>query len=144
MPMNRKNYPKNWEEISAKVRERAGDHCETCGVENGKLIQRWKTNPARYRYLLDLPADLQEEALKMRRGTNARGWWNPIKVILTVAHLDHDETNPHPDPKRLRALCQRCHLTYDREDNLRRRQMREMREKAEEVGQELLDLDAPE
>ncbi len=35
------------------------------------------------------------------------------KVVLTVAHLDHDpETNEH-DPERLAHLCQRCHLLYD-------------------------------
>lgn len=33
------------------------------------------------------------------------------KVVLTVAHMDHDET--HMDPKRCRALCQRCHLNWD-------------------------------
>jgi 5-methylcytosine-specific restriction endonuclease McrA len=33
------------------------------------------------------------------------------KVILTVAHLDHDTT--HNTDDNLKALCQRCHLTYD-------------------------------
>lgn len=32
-------------------------------------------------------------------------------VVLTVSHLDHDTTNN--DPANLRAMCQRCHLTYD-------------------------------
>ena len=32
-------------------------------------------------------------------------------VVLTIAHLDH---NPESDDvSRLRAWCQRCHLTYD-------------------------------
>ena len=33
------------------------------------------------------------------------------RVVLTVAHLDHDTGNN--DPGNLRAMCQRCHLTYD-------------------------------
>jgi len=33
------------------------------------------------------------------------------KVILTIAHLDHNTT--HNDVENLRALCQKCHLTYD-------------------------------
>lgn len=33
------------------------------------------------------------------------------RVVLTIAHMDHDET--HADPERCRALCQRCHLTWD-------------------------------
>jgi len=35
------------------------------------------------------------------------------KVVLTVAHLDHTPENCDPD--NLRAMCQRCHLSYDRE-----------------------------
>lgn len=33
------------------------------------------------------------------------------KVILTIAHMDHDES--HADPARCRALCQRCHNRWD-------------------------------
>lgn len=32
-------------------------------------------------------------------------------VVLTIAHLTHDETCD--DPEQLRAWCQRCHNTYD-------------------------------
>lgn len=33
------------------------------------------------------------------------------KVVLTIAHLDN--VPEHCDPSNLRALCQKCHLTYD-------------------------------
>jgi len=33
------------------------------------------------------------------------------KVVLTVAHLDHQPENC--DPENLRAWCQRCHNAYD-------------------------------
>ena len=33
------------------------------------------------------------------------------KVVLTIAHLDHNPTNN--DPSNLRAWCQKCHNTYD-------------------------------
>lgn len=36
------------------------------------------------------------------------GW-----CVLTVAHLDHTPENVEPD--NLRAMCQRCHLSYDRD-----------------------------
>lgn len=39
---------------------------------------------------------------------------NPVtgsKVVLTIAHLDHNTTNNSPE--NLRALCQLCHLRYD-------------------------------
>ena len=33
------------------------------------------------------------------------------KVVLTIAHMDWDES--HADPERCRALCQRCHNMWD-------------------------------
>ena len=77
-------YPKNWKEIREKILKRAGNKCEFCGVENYSL---------RYRVS-------EKDGLEI-----------PIKVVLTIAHLDHDPT--HNDPENLRALCQRCHNRYD-------------------------------
>jgi len=39
------------------------------------------------------------------------------RVVLTIAHMDHDET--HMDPERCRALCQRCHLSWDAQHHAR-------------------------
>ena len=41
------------------------------------------------------------------------------RVVLTVAHLDH--TPEHCEPHNLKAMCQRCHLTYDAEHHARTR-----------------------
>ncbi|HWK58717.1 MAG TPA: hypothetical protein VNQ80_15345 [Parapedobacter sp.] len=38
---------------------------------------------------------------------------NGTKVVLTIAHLDHDKSNADVLDDRLRALCQACHLKYD-------------------------------
>jgi 5-methylcytosine-specific restriction endonuclease McrA len=38
---------------------------------------------------------------------------NGTKVVLTVAHLDHDSSNHDVQDDRLAALCQACHLKYD-------------------------------
>lgn len=38
---------------------------------------------------------------------------NGSKVVLTIAHLDHTPENC--DPSNLRALCQKCHNSYDAE-----------------------------
>jgi hypothetical protein len=81
--MDRNKYPKNWTEISHRIRfERAGGRCE---------------GSPRYpdcRAVHDQPHPVT--------GSH---------VVLTTAHLDHDTTNN--DPANLRALCQRCHLTHD-------------------------------
>ena len=42
------------------------------------------------------------------------------KVVLTVAHLDHDPRNN--DPSNLAALCQRDHLRYDAEHHKKTRE----------------------
>lgn len=36
-----------------------------------------------------------------------------VKIILTIAHLDHTPENCNPN--NLRALCQKCHNAYDAE-----------------------------
>jgi len=40
-------------------------------------------------------------------------------VNLSVAHLNQDTTDNRPE--NLKALCQRCHLNYDRSSNKKRR-----------------------
>lgn len=60
------------------------------------------------------------------------------KVVLTVAHLDHQPENN--DPANLRAMCQRCHNAYDaphRQANARARRERERRRDADHVQGEL-------
>lgn len=38
------------------------------------------------------------------------------RIVLTIAHLDHTPENC--EFSNLRALCQKCHLDYDRERHL--------------------------
>lgn len=56
------------------------------------------------------------------------------KVILTIAHMDHDES--HADPYRCRALCQRCHNQWD----AKQRRFNAERSRARKVGQSEMDL----
>ena len=84
-------YPKNWRAISAAIRARSGGRCE-CNGECG--LHRTTPGPRR---------------CEERQGERAR--WARGKVVLTVAHLDHDPANC--DPANLRAFCNRCHLRYD-------------------------------
>lgn len=46
---------------------------------------------------------------------------NGKRVVLTVAHLDHDETNWEVRDDRLKALCQSCHFRLDRKNNYHRK-----------------------
>lgn len=89
LPENRARYPKDWKEIRKRILERARHCCEgvpghPCGVANYAVVERW---------------------------TNQRGDRKKVKIILTIAHLDHTPENSNPE--NLRALCQRCHNRYD-------------------------------
>ena len=44
-----------------------------------------------------------------------------VRIVLTIAHLDHQPENC--DPSNLRALCQKCHNAYDAEHRAETRKM---------------------
>lgn len=81
-PENRARYPKDWPQISAARRLLAGNCCEGSPAFPACRAENGRPHPE----------------------TGAR-------VILTVAHLDHQPENVAPE--NLRAWCQRCHNTYD-------------------------------
>lgn len=90
-PENLARYPSDWKAISLRIRtERAAGRCECLG-ECGR-----GTHTGRCPNL---------------NGGQAYGTGS--KVVLTVAHLDHTPENV--DDSNLRAMCQGCHLHYDRD-----------------------------
>jgi hypothetical protein len=93
MPIRRENrsrYPADWADISTEVKERAGWRCE-CTGECGRGTHSGRC--------------------PNRHGAPAYGTGST--VILTTAHLDHTPENC--DRTNLRAMCQGCHLHYDRD-----------------------------
>lgn len=95
-PENRDRYPTNWPAISRRIKELADWACECdgrCGWRNCASIEN---------------TSIQCKA--------TQGEPHPITgttVVLTVAHLDH--TPEHCDDDNLMAMCQGCHLSYDRQ-----------------------------
>ncbi len=113
MPMRHEDYPDNWKEISRAVREKARGRCMWCGATNGQSHPR----------------------------TGSR-------VVLTVAHLGaplpdsrypwgnaHDKHDVRPC--NLAALCQACHLGYDRDDHAKNAAETRRRRKVE-AGQQAI------
>jgi len=96
-PENAKRYPKDWKRISTEIRERSGGRCE-CEGECG--LHRTHPGPRR---------------CVERNGEFAK--WANGKVVLTVAHLNHQPEDCRP--QNLKAMCQRCHLRYDQEHHQR-------------------------
>lgn len=133
---NRDRYPDNWKAISARVRLEAHDKCEWCGVENGRMIRRGVSadGVALYRYA---DQTCYEDGYDAKTGDpipdtgeDTCDWRDPVKVVLTVAHLDHRPENCARD--NLRALCQRCHNAYDAP--MRARGIAERKKAARAVG----------
>ena len=75
-------YPADWKAISLRIRTRANWTCEGSPAYPDCRAKNAAPHPV----------------------TGSR-------VVLTVAHLDHQPENCADE--NLRAMCQRCHLTYD-------------------------------
>lgn len=82
-PENRARYPKDWKAISDRIRTEAEWRCEGSPAYPDCRAAHGEPHPV----------------------TGSR-------VVLTVAHLDHQPENC--ERENLRAWCQRCHNTYDR------------------------------
>lgn len=90
----------------------AADKCEACGVMNGETIQRAKDGSVwRYVNAPWLCFHISPGGYHFRADVIGCGWLPPIKVILTVAHLNHDPTDNRME--NLRHWCQKCHNSYD-------------------------------
>lgn len=108
-PENRGRYPANWREIRERIRARAGDKCEQCGVPNGATIYRESSgewHPCAPDGSKGLQPVLSFSAVR------AMGF-KVVTVVCTTAHLDHTPENCTDE--NLRFWCQRCHLRYDAE-----------------------------
>lgn len=122
MPIDYSRYPSNWKSaIVPRILERSGFRCENCGIENGSeatSVALRVQDGGRYkvkRFWLSNDSDV----IRMKP-FSLPGQTKLVKVVLTVAHLDHDETNHDVKDDRLRAWCQYCHLNYDASEKYRR------------------------
>lgn len=129
-PENQHRYPANWPQIRAAMMLRAGNRCEhrdaaghRCKAVH-KALGYWRQGdlwrlPVGMEHLQrriwiwePLPHALRESGVdKPMTIASAEGPLKIIRIVLTIAHLDHEPENCEPD--NLRAWCQRHHLAYD-------------------------------
>ena len=130
MPCDYSKYPTNWKtEIRPNILKRAKNCCEWCGVPNKKSIFRGFINlytEGKKTEKLEVYQDIEgniynaansefikcdcyESIYPLSGNENQKA----ILVILTIAHLDHNITNN--DYSNLKAGCQKCHITHDKE-----------------------------
>lgn len=153
-PENRARYPKDWLQIRARILARADNRCECtgqcgdrettdvhryssnrvrvfsngaerhrCGAPNGVYIARCTIDPTKY-----VTAEDVENGATAEHDTYAA---IAHRVVLTVAHLDHTPENCADD--NLIAMCQRCHLLYDKDEHAEN--ARETRRSRKAVGE---------
>lgn len=98
----------HWQAIRRRIHERAGGKCENCAKPDRASIL-----VTRGGYWRDTSG-----AKPVWRGDNGdqarppHAWVQyTIRVVLMVAHLDHDPENN--SEANLRLLCQHCHLKHD-------------------------------
>lgn len=106
----RHRYPANWAEIRAAILERAGDRCEC----DGRCESPHCTASPVVRIGRERVERIDRDGLTRCRAVNREPHPSTgSRVVLTIAHLDHTPENCDPD--NLRAMCQACHLSYDRD-----------------------------
>ena len=115
MPIDYKKYPPNWlTEIRPRIMKRANNTCEFegCDFRHGEMV--WSVKPKTE------PIYWVREIIGLIPFMN---WYKTkkVKIVITIAHLDHDESNHNVKDDRLKAACQLCHLRYDAKEKSKRR-----------------------
>ena len=128
MPINYSDYPSNWKDIRKDILERANHCCEWCGVKN--YTYGYRNLDGEFVSEYTVGENIYDDA-----------WWESqfgddqepkrIRIILTVAHLgipkfpcDTGDKNDKMDCRynNLVALCQKCHLNFDKKQHIENRQ----------------------
>lgn len=110
MPCDYKNYAPDWKQIRAAILERSQQKCERCGVPNGAFIFRSVDFSSWY----DAEQDAcftYPEGLKIERGFDSDLQAKGVKIVLTIAHANHDIQDNRDS--NIFSWCQICHLRHD-------------------------------
>jgi hypothetical protein len=108
-----------WAATRARILKRAKNRCEQCRKRNGTRVFTYTCQAAGRRRMFWLSQ--RSRIWRDERGrpaaasivyAMAKGLPRKIRVVLTVAHLNHVAGEDRDE--NLKALCQWCHLNYDK------------------------------
>ena len=101
MPMDRKLYPEDWDDIASGIKAEVNWCCEFCG----RACPRPGESPQDFMSRICTTCDLATcpVVAEYRK--------SPRRYLLTVAHLNHIPADC--DRANLKALCSPCHCRYD-------------------------------
>ena len=145
MPMNLRDYPANWREISRTIRfARAQGQCEAvcadgvrCGAVHGQWIHRLQRDQEETTTCDRIDVDCAGCNFGESKARRPCIWRPAVQVLLTTAHTC-DCTPLCGTEDHLRALCQLHHLRLDAAlhgRNARRTRAGKARAAAAEAGQ---------
>jgi hypothetical protein len=143
MPWERSKYPPDWKAIRERIRARAGDRCEWCGIANHSQFFRDEKGQRH----TTIEIDISDDDTPRMMTTLAEGYtpgdmiddYKVVRVVCTTAHLGTDYPDGRPGNKHDKAdcrdenlafLCQRCHLNYDRAEHIENRRKNLLARKA--------------
>ena len=109
MPIDYTKYSKEWfTKIIPSILKRANYVCEHCGLSNGS--RGYRDEQKKF-----VECDDFMETWATKQGKRV------FRIVLTIAHLNHDVADNREE--NLKALCQKCHLDYDREHHIMSRKI---------------------
>lgn len=134
MPIDYSKYPGWWKQFSEWVRfERADNKCEQCQAPNGETVSRGYIAAGIPFWAKDGSVFNAHNGERLNVGFSVHEirFDRYTKIVLTVAHLDHEggicDCKARTGRKCARAdhclaLCQRCHLLMDLPHHIAKRQ----------------------
>lgn len=129
-PELRKFYGREWRTVTRpRILARAGNKCEQCGKPNRRRVWVYKPFYKHDQYWSRVKGDGQRWTYCSLGGRGnfrlfGKHWKDArqIRVVLTIAHLNHTPGDDRDD--NLKALCQWCHLNYDKQHHAETRATR--------------------
>lgn len=134
MPIDYSQYPPDWKDITARIRKREHDACKWCGAPNGKQVWRLREEWLSIERLTPLEWAPKRAILG---GAGESYLYHLVKIVLTVAHLNHDITDNRDE--NLAALCQYHHLWHDRHHHAKNAKATRRRKKIKAGQMELAE-----
>jgi predicted patatin/cPLA2 family phospholipase len=112
---NKQNYPENWtDEIRPKILKRDNFKCQKCQIKHRSIG-----------YYNDKKQFIEADNF-IKTWANIHNY-KIIKIHLQVAHLDQNTLNN--EDNNLLTMCPKCHLNYDRANNIVRRKQQKSNKK---------------
>jgi hypothetical protein len=111
-------YGAAWRKVTRpRILERAGNKCEQCGCPNhtdlGRIGGFWLNVNVSWKHgVRELWIQPDGSHYELSDLMDPPGTLRKVRIVLTIAHLNHEAGDDRDE--NLKALCQWCHLNYDK------------------------------